>query len=189
MATLKALLFLVAASSNVFTVEGIEAPIPGYGVETLHPRDAPVSLDGTIEPVASEAKKLSPRWTRDLEKRERPSVLPYKIECADEKRWKKAHRWYIQDGLAYLSKLKSKPKMGPGPGTCSRVSCSYEAAIWWCNDNSEKLELNSFQEIADGANSILDQCISYGLVLDRPGGQAFMPGNWNVIVRQDKDHC
>ncbi|KAG6124223.1 hypothetical protein E4U24_008257 [Claviceps purpurea] len=76
MATLKALLFLVAASSNVFAVEGIEAPIPGYGVETLHPRDAPVSLDGTIEPVASKAKKLSPRWARDLEKREHPSVLP-----------------------------------------------------------------------------------------------------------------
>ncbi|KAG5965496.1 hypothetical protein E4U57_004079 [Claviceps arundinis] len=138
MATLKALLFLVAASSN---------------------------------------------------KRELPSVLPYKIECADEKRWKKAYRWYIQDGLTYLSKLRAKPKMGPGPGNCSRVSCSYEAAIWWCNDNSEKLELNSFQEIADGASSILDQCISYGLVMDRAGGQAFMPGNWNVIVRQDKDHC
>ncbi|KAG6149182.1 hypothetical protein E4U35_007634 [Claviceps purpurea] len=182
MATLKALLFLVAASSNVLTVEGIdrEAPIPGSSVEMLNPRDAPNSLDGTIELVSSKAKQLSPRWDQ---------IKPYRIECADGKRWKKAHRWYILDGIMYLEGLSAKPTIGPGPGNCSRVSCSYEAAIWWCNDNSEKLELNSFNEIVDGAEAIMDECLSYGLIMDRMGGQAFMPGNWNVIVRQDKDHC
>ncbi|KAG6107035.1 hypothetical protein E4U13_007129 [Claviceps humidiphila] len=182
MATLKALLFVVAASSNsltkVFAVEGMGAPIPGYSVETLHPRGAPIILDGTIEPVNSKAKQLSPRLDQ---------IKPNRIECADGKRWKKVHRWHILDGMKYLDNISAKPTIGPGPGNCSRVSCSYGAAIWWCNDNSEKLELNSFKDIADGAIFIMDECVSFGFMMDRAGGQAFMPGNWNVIVRQD--HC
>ncbi|KAG5987131.1 hypothetical protein E4U52_007883 [Claviceps spartinae] len=170
MATLKALLFLVAASSNsltkVFAVEGIEAPIPGYSVETLDPRNTPIILDGTIEPVNSEAKQLSPRWDQ---------IKPNRIECADGKRWKKVHRWHILDGMTYLDNISAKPTIGPGPGNCSR--------------NSEKLELNSFKDIVDGATFIMDECISFGFIMDSIGGQAFMPGNWNVIVRQDKDHC
>ncbi|KAG6112143.1 hypothetical protein E4U13_004405 [Claviceps humidiphila] len=201
MATIKALLLLVAVSSNVFA---IEAPIPGYDVKTLDwnvhldPRDAPVTLSGTIEEVTSKAKKLNPRWARDIAKRKparddearlQTRDWAYRVDCADGKRWKKAGLWHVQAGLDYLSKLKAKPKMGPGPGTCSRVSCSYKAAIWWCNDNTEQHELESFDEIVSCATSILDKCTDYGAPFSFVGGQAFMPDRWNVIIREDKDHC
>jgi hypothetical protein len=42
--------------------------------------------------------------------------------------------------MQYLYKIKpsvEQPKSRPGPGMCGRVSCSYQTAIWWCNDVSE----------------------------------------------------
>ncbi|KAG6244468.1 hypothetical protein E4U24_005104 [Claviceps purpurea] len=201
MAIVKALLLLGAVSSHVFA---IEAPIPGYDVETLDwnvrldPRDAPITLSGTVEEVTSKAKKLNPRWARDMAKRKparddeahlQARDWAYRVDCVDGKRWKKAMLSSVQEGLDYLSKLKAKPKIGPGPGKCSRVSCSYAAAIWWCNDKSTDLELDSFWEIFSSATSIIDQCTDYGAPFSWVGGQAFMPDNWNVIIREDTDHC
>ncbi|KAL4932531.1 uncharacterized protein BDV17DRAFT_254644 [Aspergillus undulatus] len=34
----------------------------------------------------------------------------------------------------YTSILASFSAGRLGPGACGRVSCSYDAAIWWCND-------------------------------------------------------
>lgn len=31
----------------------------------------------------------------------------------------------IQAGISYLNRLNGRPSMGPGPGTCGRVSCKY----------------------------------------------------------------
>lgn len=45
-----------------------------------------------------------------------------------------AHR--AQQGVYYLGTVPGQPGMGPGPGNCGRVSCSYGAAIYWCNDVS-----------------------------------------------------
>ncbi|KAG6056029.1 hypothetical protein E4U17_002564 [Claviceps sp. LM77 group G4] len=201
MAIVKALLSLCAVSSVVFA---IEAPIPGYDVETLawnvhlDPRDDPITLSGTIEEVTSKAKKLNPRWARDMEKRKpirndgarlQARDWAYRVDCVDGNRWKMAGSAQIKEGLDYLSKISAKPKIGPGPGKCSRVSCSYHAAIWWCNDKSTGLELDSFKEIVSSATSILDHCTYYGATFDLVGGQAFMPDHWNVIIREDKDHC
>ncbi|KAG6020594.1 hypothetical protein E4U40_005995 [Claviceps sp. LM458 group G5] len=201
MAIFKALSLLGAVSSIVFA---IETPIPGHDVETLawnvdlDPRDAPITLTGTIEEVTSKAKKLNPRWARDMGKRKpirddearlQARDWAYRVDCLDGKRWKNANLKYIKEGLDYLSKISAKPKIGPGPGKCSRVSCSDHAAIWWCNDKSTDLELHSFMEIVSSATSILDHCTDYGAPFDFVGGQAFMPDNWNVIIRKDKDHC
>ena len=50
--------------------------------------------------------------------------------------WPEASEYYISQGVDYLSDLPGKPSNGPGPGECGRVSCSWSAAIWWCNDVS-----------------------------------------------------
>lgn len=42
----------------------------------------------------------------------------------------------IKEGIRYLRGVNGKPSNGPGPGNCGRVSCSYNSAIWWCNDVS-----------------------------------------------------
>ncbi|KAG5931235.1 hypothetical protein E4U60_006326 [Claviceps pazoutovae] len=207
MAIFKALLFIGVVSSNVFA---IEAPIPGYDVETLDrnvhfgPRDggdSPITLSSTIEEGTSNAKKLTPRWARDLEMRkplpddethcQATREWPCKVDCIDDKQrqWYQANLLFIREGFDYLMQHSGTPKLGPGPDKCERVSCSYKASIWWCNDTGEPLELPSFKEIVRIARTILDDCIKYdGKPFDWVGGQAFMK-KWHVIIRQDLENC
>lgn len=42
----------------------------------------------------------------------------------------------VQQGISYLGAIPGTPTNGPGPGSCGKVSCSYNAAIYWCNDAS-----------------------------------------------------
>lgn len=58
----------------------------------------------------------------------------FSVKCNG--RWVQCSLTQILDGYRYLWKLKGKPTNGPGPGNCGRVSCSYDSAIWWCNDVS-----------------------------------------------------
>lgn len=41
--------------------------------------------------------------------------------------WGRCSTNRVQQGIYYLGDV-------PGPGSCGRVSCSYNAAIYWCND-------------------------------------------------------
>lgn len=41
---------------------------------------------------------------------------------------------YIWEGIYYLDTFDGQPKSDPGPGMCGRVSCSYNSAIYWCNN-------------------------------------------------------
>ncbi|PHH71012.1 hypothetical protein CDD82_6780 [Ophiocordyceps australis] len=52
------------------------------------------------------------------------------------RRWKDCHWWAIKKGIKRLKRVRGYPVNGPGPGKCGRVSCSYDSAIWWCNDVS-----------------------------------------------------
>jgi hypothetical protein len=45
----------------------------------------------------------------------------------------------IRNGIRYLRGLNGNPTNGAGPGNCGRVSCSYDSAIWWCNDVSDSV--------------------------------------------------
>lgn len=38
--------------------------------------------------------------------------------------------------VQYLYGVKGKPTNGPGKGACTRVSCSENTAVLWCNDVS-----------------------------------------------------
>jgi len=56
--------------------------------------------------------------------------------------WATASLQRIKEGIDYLRGVPGKPVLGPGPGTCKRVSCSYNSAIYWCNDVSTECILN-----------------------------------------------
>ncbi|CEN61057.1 hypothetical protein ASPCAL07724 [Aspergillus calidoustus] len=96
-------------------------------------------------------------------------------------RWPGASRRRIGEGVSYLRRIPGTPTLGPGPGSCGRVSCSYDAAIYMCNDNSGYYTLSSWNLVADGADFINSRCIGGG----DTAGQIFYHENWNVIVRQD----
>ncbi|KAK1248934.1 hypothetical protein MKX08_007154 [Trichoderma sp. CBMAI-0020] len=187
-------------------VYGLDAPIPGYGVVELEwevettPGGPTVLVNGTIEAVYDKLTKINPNFTAEY-------PLQAKNHAANgtlEKRytvdgylcwspWPYTSFFAIDDGVSYLRGVRGQPTNGPGPGNCGRVSCSYQSAIWWCNDNSQSKTLQDFGAIADGAEFIAYNCNAAVTVAGIPevvtAGQIFYTDAWNVIVRKDRDNC
>ncbi|EHK44629.1 hypothetical protein TRIATDRAFT_39606, partial [Trichoderma atroviride IMI 206040] len=187
-------------------VYGLEAPIEGYGVIELQwevettPGGPTVLVNGTIEQVYDKLTKINPNFTTEypLQSRHRGASgareKRYTVEsyfCWS--RWPYTSLFTIEDGISYLRGVRGQPTNGPGPGNCGRVSCSYQSAIWWCNDNSGSKTLQDFGDIADGAEVITDNCQATVVVAGIPevvtAGQVFYTDAWNVIVRKDTDNC
>ncbi|ROV94977.1 hypothetical protein VMCG_08367 [Cytospora schulzeri] len=105
--------------------------------------------------------------------------------------WPEANEYWIAEGIDYLNEVPGKPSNAPGPGECGRVSCSWSAAIWWCNDNDYQYTLDSFWEIAQGAQDIDSNChyVDPWSLRIYTSGQNFFTENWNVIVKYDDDDC
>ncbi|KAI1180656.1 hypothetical protein F4777DRAFT_573886 [Nemania sp. FL0916] len=90
--------------------------------------------------------------------------------------------YHIRQGINYLHKIHGNCTIGPGPGNCSRVSCSYQSGIWFCNDNPypKSVPCSTF---GDRAADIIYDCYAHGhFPIDSVQGQAFAPDGWNVIV-------
>ncbi|KAL4887678.1 hypothetical protein BJY04DRAFT_212707 [Aspergillus karnatakaensis] len=86
-------------------------------------------------------------------------------------------------GAEYLKKLKGKPHLRAGPHVCKKVSCSWDTAIWWCNDNNHAKTLPSFRNIGDGATVIRDRC--YRKTSRRISGELHHQDKWSVKVFGD----
>ncbi|KAH6664639.1 hypothetical protein B0J14DRAFT_661226 [Halenospora varia] len=85
------------------------------------------SSNGTVEQIYAQFKAEHP------EVAERP-------HCCREPGgpgwgWYPAQTYYIDDGINYLSHFHGRCDIGPGPGNCGRISCSYSSGIYLCNDN------------------------------------------------------
>lgn len=171
--------------------------IPGNATST-------VLLNGTVQEVYKRILEINPDYDDLLDKYQSsqastalpdsshsfepmtdvPSYCGYCNVCT--KRWDPAAYMIILEGLTYLNKLKGKPGIPPGPDFCSRVSCDEGSSIWWCNDNDERKELDSWSEIVSAAEDITRQCC--WTIMDKSlvtGGQIFEPGGWNVVIRHD----
>ena len=99
----------------------------------------------------------------------------------------------IDEGIKYLHGISGDCKVDAGPRVCSRVSCSYSAAIWLCNDTKEDLWIPC-SKVGDYAQDIRDKCwfnASPGAPVWLPvvRGQEFDTENWNVILGSSPDHC
>ncbi|OAQ65385.1 hypothetical protein VFPPC_06491 [Pochonia chlamydosporia 170] len=178
----------------------LSAPLPGYGVEDFQWElevfpGVVQNFTGTIEQVARQATQINPDWEEhmanitastdvDVSHLERRKDF-YRTDCNPRYKWDEAQEFAINEGTRYLWNQQGRPRNGPGPGNCGRVSCSYRSAIWWCNDNREAFTVAFWGFIADGAGIIVRQCAKDGWVK----GQIFHDDNWNVIVRGDKDNC
>lgn len=108
-----------------------------------------VVLNGTIEEVHAQLLKLNPDWDAQFphgvsrEEKRGYHVISTgtsihvdftgaKVHCGSP--WKDCSTDKIKDGANYLRGVGGLPSLAGGPGECTRVSCSYGAAIWWCND-------------------------------------------------------
>ncbi|KAI3587790.1 hypothetical protein IWW34DRAFT_876110 [Fusarium oxysporum f. sp. albedinis] len=173
---------------SILKVVATDAPIEGYGVvvpewEVEVTSGSTTVLEGTIEEIHEELLQLNPNWDEeymsnftqaaaDTEKRDsdkhlfgRTNFNGAKYTCRG--RWPECHPAPIVRGVEYLRYVQGNPKNGPGPGNCGRVSCSNNAAIWWCNDCTRWGWQNG------GYRSFVS-------------GQVFHSTKWNVIVRKDK---
>ncbi|KAG5946174.1 hypothetical protein E4U53_006615 [Claviceps sorghi] len=188
------------------------SPLPGYGVHTFE-WDVEVfpghtqNFSGTVEQVQSQVRKLNPRWTPSLLPGEKKAsmidrrgdanaqlIAWREINCGEAQGWEAVNVGTdsaIGDGIKRLrdeAKSGSVPKAGPGPSLCGRVSCSYNTAIWWCNDSPKDRALASWMNIADGAWQIVRRCLKDG-EQKTAKGQVFTDADWNVIVRRDRQDC
>ncbi|KAL3470113.1 hypothetical protein BJX99DRAFT_264549 [Aspergillus californicus] len=193
--------------------QAIEPPLEGYEVwepewEIEARPGHTINARGTIEEIHSQLLDVNPDWDEDyvkpaLERRaaERATrsadglttdftVAKRDVDFIEDgwivcDAWPRAKQSRIQDGITYLRGVDGRPTSEGGPGKCARVSCSYDSAIWWCNDSRDTKTLRSFADIAEGAETIINSCThdtpSFGRDIS---GQAFHKTNWNVIVRE-----
>ncbi|KAK3985574.1 hypothetical protein QBC44DRAFT_404269 [Cladorrhinum sp. PSN332] len=183
----------------------IEEGIPGYKTvpitwEVQPTLDGPpVLLNGTVREVHAQLLAINPDYdaqvapvlaaavtavtTSDKRNSDNSPLISKRdsITCGV---WPSASRRRIEEGIRYLRfDVGGRPGNGPGPGNCGRVSCSYNAAIWWCNENRVPYQLQGFWQIGDGAQAVVNGCASGQA--SQVSGQRFHGGNWNVIVRGD----
>ncbi|KAK4194375.1 hypothetical protein QBC40DRAFT_319890 [Triangularia verruculosa] len=189
------------------------AGIAGYGTATIS-WDLPIDLNnlsgdtltvtGSVQEAVAAMEAAYPGWNATFQsKLPAPSPdddddgsslqsrngLLFKTPTVDHRdcdiNYVKADIRRINDGIRYLRGLSGTAKNGPGWGNCGRVSCSWTAAIWWCNDNAEEKEVQ-WGDIADGAEYLTNKCQQ---PRRKVRGQVFYTDNWNVIVRMDQNNC
>lgn len=181
-------------------MSGYEVDIIQWKVE-VSPGQTEI-LNGTAQEVYDQILEINPDFIlaepdeADLEAR---GVQKRAVHCGN---WPLADKGRIQEGINYLRGVGGQPFHGPGPGKCGRVSCSYNAAIWWCNDvsmarglfivlllifpfntkNTGAIVLDSFNAIANSAQHTVNTCAPS---VNQVSGQNFEASNWNTIVRSD----
>ena len=141
-------------AAAVDTVQPLSEGIEGDSIEPIvwevpvFPGGENATIAGTVEEVHAELMRRNPQWDDDfplevaasddlatggLERRNDFRGTP--IVCGPGTfRRGKASTYEINRGITHLRGVSGRPSRGPGPGNCGRVSCSWNSAIWWCND-------------------------------------------------------
>ena len=96
-------------------------------------------LNGTVQEVHAQILKINPHFKLKNAPPETSPVLEQDgglakrstVNCGT---WPTCSTYRIRQGVQYLHTIGGKPYQRPGPGACSRASCSYNSAIWWCSD-------------------------------------------------------
>lgn len=84
-----------------------------------------------LSPVKREEFQFGATWNRDQIKYN--GAYTYSSHyCGEPRGWAAVDT--IKDGLKHLYGVEGEPRNSPK--SCGRVSCSYGAAIYWCNDVS-----------------------------------------------------
>ncbi|KAH8649211.1 hypothetical protein BX600DRAFT_517592 [Xylariales sp. PMI_506] len=100
----------------------------------------------------------------------------------------------IQSLYAIGTGICTAPAGVPGDGGCTRLTCSSNAGIWLCNDDSVELETEC-GIAADNAVEVLIQCqqtvYAGNQVWDSTVRGQIFSGNheWNVIINTDTAGC
>ncbi|KAK0702518.1 hypothetical protein B0T21DRAFT_416915 [Apiosordaria backusii] len=184
---------IVSASSRLpdkYTIVDVQWDLP---INLNDPSSATVPVFGTIQQAVAQMESQYPGWNTTFQNLQPSNATVSRIAQYDRdyylcgEPWVKTGWLAVKDGIAYLRKVSSPPpKNGPGPNNCGRVSCGYNAAIYWCNDNDDEKELDSWDSIADGASYIYGECTVGADISKLVAGQIFYKDKWNVIVTRNE---
>ncbi|KAI1661838.1 hypothetical protein F4813DRAFT_398363 [Daldinia decipiens] len=191
---------LVAAMCHGHTQipESHESPPSGYSLSNLtwvgkafkHGSD--ISITGSsMRNIEAQIREINPKFSWDDQENADSTVSLQNskthLTCDPNNIWW-AQVFRIEEGIDYLKGIKGRCHMGPGPRVCTRISCSYKSAIWWCNDNDHDIYMDC-SLWSQYAQDIVDACQTHDASA-RVRGQKFNnEQNWNVMVGFDNDHC
>ena len=119
--------------------------VPTFWDAQAFPGETTLRLNGTVQEMRRQLLEINPLYDTDFppthEVRKRTSFGNAQLECRRDD-WGQVEAKGYFEGIDYLHRHGGVPHMGPGPGACSRVSCSWKTGIWMCNDASYTLELD-----------------------------------------------
>lgn len=104
-----------------------------------------VTIEGTKEDVFNHISQVHPAAAAAINETINAMTLAQNTESlfthydqgpyfCNLDQWARGNPYSIINGADYLMRVPGKPANAPGPGACGRVSCSDNAAIYWCND-------------------------------------------------------
>ncbi|KAL8370016.1 hypothetical protein RB595_000396 [Gaeumannomyces hyphopodioides] len=137
-----------------------------------------------FEEIERKAKDLNPSYT--IFAAENSTALEARSEALDSRQTvymicdhplERANVDGIREGIAYLRTILGNCRAGPGPYSCGRVSCSWNAAIHYCNDNPTE-HWEPCRWIGDVADNVVNQCQRSGQV----SGEARDERRWYTVV-------
>jgi hypothetical protein len=131
-------------------MQGYSITPMAWEVPVFRGSDETLAVNGTVEEVHAQVLRRNPNWDADFLARSTTTSSVDGTGSNIEKRetdfgggayfcgarWPYATHWRVMQGVDYLSHIQGKVQLAAGPGACSRVSCSYGAAIYVCNDVS-----------------------------------------------------
>ncbi|EZF32346.1 hypothetical protein H109_07966 [Trichophyton interdigitale MR816] len=160
-------------------------PLTYIGPVEVNGKD--VTLEGTVQEIYSQVKDLTGSTLKpvDIPKDDPKHKLQIrsKVSLNCHPQGGGATLRTIRDGIKYLNGLKGKCKAPPR--TCTRVSCSWKAGIYLCNDNLHSVSVPC-KQIAEYAQDIVNVCVTNPEVSSLRG-QEFDSDNWNVVIKAG--HC
>ncbi|KAL4773045.1 hypothetical protein BDW60DRAFT_32823 [Aspergillus nidulans var. acristatus] len=181
------------------------SPHPGYGVQDFTwemdttPGGPTVLLNGTVQEIYAELLKINPSYDGDFAETLAAAQAAAETETQTEteastgaaslhkrlpvtcNNYDQAITRRIREGITYLRGVSGRPTHGPGPGNCGRVSCSYNSATWWCNENTSPNTLPGFNNIADGAQVVLNHSAPTDIYIS---GEEDHADKWRAVVRR-----
>ncbi|KAF2972521.1 hypothetical protein GQX73_g1167 [Xylaria multiplex] len=123
-----------------------------------------VVFKGTIQNVIHQMKKIKGvDYTPDFVSKAENQTLgvqPAAIDCDQEIKCggPKAKPKPVSEGVDYLLQLSDTIMCSNGPTACGRISCSWDAAIIWCNDKAAPSNSFKCKMFAGYADAILGHC-------------------------------
>ncbi|PVH87621.1 hypothetical protein DL98DRAFT_581630 [Cadophora sp. DSE1049] len=189
-----ALLAGIAVSSPADSSVLRASPFEGYSIEPLAYsgtiNGVQVNATGSIEEIMKELSAKDPDFVAKIEAEATDLVTRAKTwqECLPipgKPDLREADTEAISKGIKYLRRIGGT--CGVGVRTCARVSCSWDSAIFLCNDNSVHIHVSS-NLLADYTQDLVNACDKYvsryrGHAF---GGRIFDNGGWQLVVLREE---